>query len=136
MKNFTLRNCVMFVFLLISSTAVAQPTDWEPADPGMEFFRVEKKINVYPNPTAGNVNVALPQGTGNVVLTVMDLLGRVVLQQGANAVDESVISSMDLTNVGSGLMILKISNERETVASKMFIVNRPGSINSKGSGWR
>jgi hypothetical protein len=136
MKNFTLLNFAMlFVLMLIGSTVMAQPTDWVPMDPGMELLKVERKINVYPNPSAGDVNVSLPQGTGKVMLTVLDVKGRVVFQQAANATDESVISAMNLPDIATGLMILKITNEREVIASKMFLVNNPNSAANKSFGF-
>ena len=125
MKNFTLRSFTMLLItMFIGFVAQAQPTDWLPADPGMSFTAAESKINVYPNPSAGNVNVALPQGTGNVMLTVLDVSGKVIYRQMADAADERVISSMDLSNKASGMLILKITNETRVLASKIFLVNR------------
>lgn len=82
-----------------------------PAVLSSSSFDIASNINVYPNPTNGNVNVETNNLT-NVSVSVYDLNGRQILNKELAANENAV----DISNFQSGLYLFRIkSTEGETV---------------------
>ncbi len=65
-------------------------------------------LNVYPNPTAGIVNVEYPSAKGTTQVTVLDLSGRVVMTQTQAALEGLNILQLDLSKVAKGAYLLNV----------------------------
>ncbi|MFN8234959.1 MAG: T9SS type A sorting domain-containing protein [Bacteroidia bacterium] len=66
------------------------------------------KLNVYPNPTAGVLNVEYTAEKGTAQVTVLDLSGRVVMTQThANAAGQNTLQ-LDLSKVAKGAYMLNV----------------------------
>ena len=66
------------------------------------------KLNVYPNPTAGVLNVEYTAEKGNAQVTVLDLSGRVVMTQTqANVTGQNTLQ-LDLSKVAKGAYMLNV----------------------------
>ncbi len=69
------------------------------------------KLNVYPNPTAGVLNVEYTADKGTAQVTVLDLSGRVVMTQShANAAGQNILQ-LDLSKVAKGAYMLNVQTE-------------------------
>jgi subtilisin-like proprotein convertase family protein len=66
------------------------------------------KLNVYPNPTAGFVNVEFTSAKGNAQITVMDLSGRVVMQQSQQTQAGQNTVQLDLSKLAKGAYMLNV----------------------------
>lgn len=74
-------------------------------------FDVASNINVYPNPTNGNINIMVNNLT-NVSVSVYDLNGRTILNKELSANENAV----DISNFQTGIYLFRIkSTEGETV---------------------
>jgi hypothetical protein len=83
----------------------------------MQTLDVEEagnRVNVYPNPTQGNLNI---EAIGMKHITVMNVLGQVVMDAPAEA--EKV--SLDLKQYGSGMYVVRINTEHETILKKISL---------------
>mgnify|MGYP006375991873 FL=1 len=66
------------------------------------------RLNVYPNPTAGVLNVEYTAEKGNAQVTVLDLSGRVVMTQThANVAGQNTLQ-LDLSKVAKGAYMLNV----------------------------
>ncbi|HRA60627.1 MAG: T9SS type A sorting domain-containing protein [Bacteroidota bacterium] len=66
------------------------------------------QLNVYPNPTAGVLNVEYTAEKGTAQVTVLDLSGRVVMTQThANAAGQNTLQ-LDLSKVAKGAYMLNV----------------------------
>ncbi|MEI2758857.1 MAG: GEVED domain-containing protein [Bacteroidia bacterium] len=66
------------------------------------------RLNVYPNPTAGVLNVEYTAEKGNAQVTVLDLSGRVVMTQTqANVTGQNTLQ-LDLSKVAKGAYMLNV----------------------------
>ena len=66
------------------------------------------KLNVYPNPTAGMVNVEFTSEKGNAQITMMDLSGRMVMQQTQQVVAGQNNIQLDLSKFAKGTYMLNL----------------------------
>ena len=69
------------------------------------------KLNVYPNPTAGVLNVEYTADKGNAQVTVLDLSGRVVMTQSHTNVSGQNNMQLDLSKVAKGAYMLNVQTE-------------------------
>ena len=72
-------------------------------------------ISVYPNPSEGIINVDVANNAG-VIVTVYDMMGKVL----SSKVVEGT-TSFDLTKNGSGMYLVKVSNDKGTVVERVVI---------------
>ncbi|MFZ1686394.1 MAG: T9SS type A sorting domain-containing protein [Flavobacteriales bacterium] len=78
---------------------------------------------LYPNPTQGTLNIGLNHHwAGNVQVTIMDLSGRVVRNEGM-LVAGGAANSIDLTNLSNGNYAVQLTTERWT-RTKQIEVHR------------
>jgi len=82
---------------------------------GIENEVLNTEIKIYPNPSDGNFNIALPFD-GDTEIIISDLSGRIVLKE-RHKVSSGKIFSFDITDESNGIYLLKItSDSRETVS--------------------
>ena len=75
----------------------------------VEENALEAGLSVFPNPTAGilNINLELP-GAASVEYTVHDILGKVVLQRTASGNQGSQQVSLDMSGLANGSYVLNV----------------------------
>jgi hypothetical protein len=79
---------------------------------------IEKsKIEIFPNPTNGLVNINFPKINSNAVVIVTNIQGQVILQKNMN----NLTNLLDLSGFGKGIYFLKV-NIDQTVEIKKIIV--------------
>ena len=71
---------------------------------------IDSNVSVYPNPTNGIVNVNA-EGLKNIV--VMNALGQVV--------SETVENQIDLSQLGTGLFMLRIATEQGSSVQRIMV---------------
>ncbi len=69
-------------------------------------------FNVYPNPTTGEINIAIDQTSANYNVTVEDMNGRAVANF-SSLINGNGVYSLDLSNVVTGVYFIKLKNELE-----------------------
>ena len=74
-----------------------------------ESFIASKSVSIYPNPSNGQFNINVPQYSGLINIMVVDMNGRIVydVKQEKFSNDKSI----DLSNLQSGMYVIKISGE-------------------------
>ena len=96
---------------------LAQPTSEGPAEITTE--KAEVQLNVYPNPTSGEVNVALADFMGQKVeYTVYDAFGKEVMHNMIDKLELPVITiDMSPAQFANGMyqISLKVNDEMKTV---------------------
>ena len=96
-------------------------TSWHTVNRNFIYLNVEKQavvekslIKIYPNPTTGILNIN--QGCNQEIsITILDNLGRVVLQQQSS----DVISSLNINHLSAGIYYIAINNGKELVTQKV-----------------
>ncbi len=78
-------------------------------------FDVSENINVYPNPTNGNVNIMVNSLT-NVSVSVYDLNGRQILNKELSANENAV----DISNFQTGMYLFRIKSSEGEVVKKVI----------------
>ena len=73
--------------------------------------------SVYPNPTKGIVNVAIPALTDTATIKLFDLQGRQILSKETN----EVYTSFGIENLQDGIYLVNIENEQATVTKKIIL---------------
>ncbi len=68
-------------------------------------------LNVYPNPTAGMLNVEYTTDKGTAQVTVLDLSGRVVMTQTQSASEGRNTMQLDLSRVAKGAYMLNVQTQ-------------------------
>ena len=68
-------------------------------------------LNVYPNPTAGMLNVEYTTDKGTAQVTVLDLSGRVVMTQTQPSVEGKNTMQLDLSRVAKGAYMLNVQTQ-------------------------
>ncbi len=72
---------------------------------------------VYPNPTKGLVNVAIPALTDNATITLYDLQGRAIMSKNTN----QVYTSFSIENLQDGVYLVNIANDQGAVTKKIVL---------------
>ncbi|MEW5674739.1 T9SS-dependent M36 family metallopeptidase [Flavobacterium enshiense] len=86
---------------------------------GVDQFQNEKVIKVYPNPTKGQLNVAINNYSGKLSVQVFDLNGRKVYNQEIN--DFAVERSINLGGLQTGMYLIKIDGENLNYTQKIIL---------------
>jgi ELWxxDGT repeat protein len=79
----------------------------------------EETLAVYPNPSGGIFNVVLPKSITSAQIEVSDITGLPVYHKTA----VNAITTVDLTNHPSGVYILKVTTNNQTITTKKIIRN-------------
>lgn len=89
-----------------------------------EINPVSKSIKVYPNPTSDVLNIALPKfETGNISISISDLLGHSVLKQTFDGQLE--FATIDLSSVSNGLYLINIAHDGQSLLTDKVTVMKP-----------
>ncbi|MCH2044111.1 MAG: T9SS type A sorting domain-containing protein [Saprospiraceae bacterium] len=88
-----------------------------------EIDQVESSLNVYPNPTMGEVNVSFHlYGTeADAQVIISDMLGRTVHMEQVNAFGGNYKNTFDLSAYGKGVYILQVRVGNEMVNRKIVL---------------
>ena len=86
-------------------------------DIGLESFEVE----MYPNPTNGQVNIDISSGIHNIDLAVIDITGRVVLQKQYSALERVVF---DMSGKVAGMYFVNMNIDGERIVKKLIVDNK------------
>lgn len=81
-----------------------------------------KQFSVYPNPTSGLINVALPQGfEGNLSVGVYDMVGKCFSTKDNVAALDGNNLGIDLSNCRPGIYMVKISGNGNQLVTRKII---------------
>lgn len=112
----------------INPSAVAQsgninmPASKTTAPGGVNELQADNSLKLYPNPTSGNLNIQWEnQATGNAGVSVSDIIGHEVYNTTITLGSESGTTSIDLSNLKSGIYILSIKSEVNSFTSRLII---------------
>ncbi|MFT7666690.1 MAG: extracellular elastinolytic metalloproteinase [Patiriisocius sp.] len=75
-------------------------------------------IILYPNPAKGIVNISAPQVTGDAVVSVFDINGRVIMTQNVSL---NTTASLPIDQIASGVYLVKIAGEGFTMTTKLIV---------------
>ena len=79
-------------------------------------------LEVYPNPSYGVFNLNINAiDLNNAELKVIDIVGKVVYEQGELSVQGSQTVSIDLSEYPSGIYFIQVKNENHSVSKKVFL---------------
>ncbi len=84
-----------------------------------EEFVNNNNVTLYPNPSEGELKIQISKYDGNVTLQVVDLNGRLVLEQ--SNVDFSTEKVINLDSLQSGMYIVKLSGKNLQYTEKVLI---------------
>lgn len=76
-------------------------------------------IKIYPNPTKGQLNIAMANYSGKLAIQVYDLNGRTVFNQ--DATDFNAVSAINLDNLQTGVYVVRVSGENLNYAQKIVL---------------
>ncbi|MBE0646398.1 MAG: CotH kinase family protein [Bacteroidales bacterium] len=79
---------------------------------------------LYPNPAGSVINIELMNHSGPVTVTIYSGLGKPVMQQNyayATGHDAPVVQSIDVSVLGSGIYMVRVSSTGETTTKKLII---------------
>ncbi len=79
---------------------------------------VDNRINIYPNPSNGIVNIAIANYSGSLKVSLVDLNGRVVYSNEIN--DFSLEQSINVKNYQSGVYLLNLEGENIKLTRKII----------------
>lgn len=85
----------------------------------VDQFHNENAIRVYPNPTKGQLNIAINNYSGKLSIQVFDLNGRKVYNQEVN--DFNAESAINLANLQSGMYLIKVNGENLNYTQKIIL---------------
>ena len=73
--------------------------------------------SVYPNPTKGIVNIAIPSLNETATIKLYDIQGRQILSKETNQVN----TSFGIENLQDGIYLINIENEEASVTKKIIL---------------
>lgn len=77
-------------------------------------------VNVYPNPSNGNFQIALDlKGTSNVNIQIFDVLGKQVFQTSETAVS-SFVKDINISNLPAGVYVVKAQTNQGSLETKII----------------
>jgi hypothetical protein len=68
------------------------------------------KLNVYPNPTTGMLNIDYTATRGNTLINVLDLAGRVVMTKTTTSIEGMNNTQLDLSGVAKGAYMIHVQS--------------------------
>jgi hypothetical protein len=75
------------------------------------------KVQVYPNPTPGHLNIQIPGNDGKAEISITDIYGRTIMQQSSNLVN----TRMNITRLAAGVYMIKVSRNGEQIFSAKIV---------------
>lgn len=85
----------------------------------VDQFQNENFIRVYPNPTRGQLNIAVSNYSGKLSIQVFDLNGRKVYNQDVN--NFNLESAIQLGNLQTGMYLIKVVGENINYTEKIIL---------------
>ncbi|KGO89709.1 T9SS-dependent M36 family metallopeptidase [Flavobacterium suncheonense] len=85
----------------------------------VDQFHNEKAIRVYPNPTQGQLNIAIHNYSGKLNIQVFDLNGRKVFNQEVN--DFNAQRAINLSNLQTGMYLIKVNGDNLNYTQKIIL---------------
>ena len=80
--------------------------------PTRAVLAIENSLNMYPNPTSGLLHIVFEnEKTQPVVISVADVMGRVLLSQNSQPASFSFYETLDLSGLGSGVYFVRVQME-------------------------
>lgn len=79
---------------------------------------LDNRVNVYPNPSNGIVNIAIANYSGSLKVSLVDINGRVVYSNEIN--DFSLEQSLNVKNYQSGVYLLNLEGENIKLTKKII----------------
>lgn len=83
------------------------------------YFQDSDLFRIYPNPTNGDLNIAIHNYNGDLGIKVFDLKGREVYNQNVNSFN--VEKSINLGNLSTGVYVLKLQGENLNYTQKIVV---------------
>lgn len=80
---------------------------------------IPRNLNVYPNPSKGEINIKLPVAKRGMNLQVINTLGQVVYSENITNVYPAANYKLNLGNVDSGIYVIKMNVDGEVFISKV-----------------
>jgi len=90
---------------------------------GVKDTEILNGIRVYPNPANESIHIFLPLTEGNIELSIIDYLGRTVLTQKIQNLDNRTEFNLNTSSIPSGAYILKLKNSN-SVQCKKIVINK------------
>ncbi|MBE0642213.1 MAG: T9SS type A sorting domain-containing protein [Bacteroidales bacterium] len=88
---------------------------------GMDEITNGLGLSVYPNPTAGEVTVTLYSEESSVMLSLMDVTGKVVLEERVLNTQGLMTRSLDLSALPRGVYTLRLQGAEYSTAEKLVL---------------
>jgi hypothetical protein len=85
---------------------------------GLIEYSNNSSIRLFPNPTTGLVNVEVNGIDGNAIMKVYSIQGQEVFNKELNG---NIKTELDLTGLSKGIYLIKITNEKTNILSKLII---------------
>jgi len=85
---------------------------------GVDYFKNEELFRVYPNPTNGLLNVRINNYIGKATLQIIDLNGRIILN---NTEEFNTEKTLNLNFLSAGIYILKVSGDNLNFTEKIIL---------------
>lgn len=83
------------------------------------YFQNKDMFKIYPNPTNGDLNIAIHNFNGDLDVKVFDLNGREVYKNKINGFNQ--VNSIQLGNLSSGIYVLKLQGENLSYTEKIIL---------------
>lgn len=81
---------------------------------------ISKGVTIYPNPSAGIINLAIANYTGKLEINLFDINGRTVLSNSDTFSNEK---TLDLGNLQSGMYIMQLIGENGFIHSQKILID-------------
>ncbi|HYC27715.1 MAG TPA: zinc-dependent metalloprotease family protein, partial [Chitinophagaceae bacterium] len=75
------------------------------------------RVQVFPNPTPGHLNVQIPGNNGKAEIRITDIYGRTIMQQRSNLVN----TRMNIARLAAGVYMIKVSRNGVEVFSTRIV---------------
>jgi hypothetical protein len=83
----------------------------------------ELSLNIYPNPSTGIFTLSCnSKKQGALIITVYDILGKVILEKNAGDANGTIETSLDLSSQPEGEYLIRIKTNTETQIRKVQVV--------------
>ncbi len=86
-------------------------------DNNLNPFGSNEKINIYPNPGNGIINLFIEKASNNERIEIYNDLGDIVYAQAVNA----NLNTIDLTKMANGLYLVQVLKDDETIATRKIL---------------
>jgi hypothetical protein len=91
---------------------------------GIEEFKINQLLSVYPNPATHIVNIewsVINVGSNETVISIHDMQGRLVMQQTVSPIATSEI--LDISDLNKGIYLVEIQNGEFRTTQKLQVTN-------------